>query len=122
MINNKLTTTEKTRHAVDPSTEELLPAVPVSTQADIDRAVAAAQAAFPAWSSLSQDKRAEYLSKFVDAIEVNQEGFAQLLGREAGKPPGAAGLELFLLTRQIRETLRHKLTEETIEDTDEVCI
>lgn len=122
VIDNNLTTTEKTRQAVDPSTEELLPAVPVSTQADVDRAVAAAQAAFPAWSSLSQDERADYLTKFVDAIEANQEGFAQLLGREAGKPPGGVGLELFLLTRQIRETLKHKLTEETIEDTDEVRV
>lgn len=122
MIDNELTTTAKTRQAVDPSTEDLLPEVPVSTQEDVDKAVAAAQAAFPAWSKLSQDERAAYLTKFADAVEANQEDFAQLLGREAGKPPGAASFELFILTRQIRETLKHKLAEETIEDTDEVCI
>lgn len=120
MINNELTATVKTRRAVDPSTEEYLPEVPISTQEDVDRAVAAAQAAFPAWSQLSQDDRAEYLLKFVEAIEANQESFAQLLGRETGKPPGGVGIEFFLLSRQIRETIKQRVTEEQIQDTDDV--
>jgi acyl-CoA reductase-like NAD-dependent aldehyde dehydrogenase len=120
VINNELTTTAKTRHAVNPSTNEPLPAVPVSTQQDVDRAVAAARAAFPAWSSLSQDERAGYLLKLADAIDANQEGFAKLLGEEAGKPPQGAGLEMFLTGVQIRGTVQHRLTEEKIEETDEV--
>ncbi|ROV92190.1 hypothetical protein VMCG_09277 [Cytospora schulzeri] len=119
VIDNKLTTTTKTRRAVDPSTEEHLAEVPVSTQEDVDCAVAAAQAAFPAWRDLSQDDRAAYLLRFVDAIDANQQGFAQLLGKEAGKPPQGVGIELFLLTHQIRETLKLRLTEEKIEETDE---
>ena len=121
MIDNEATTTAKTRQAVNPSTEQPLAEVPVSTQADVDRAVVAAQAAFPAWRDLSQDDRAAYLNKFVDAIDAHQQQFAQLLGKEAGKPPQAVGLELFLLSHQIRETLKFRLTEQTIEETDEVC-
>lgn len=121
MINNELSATARTRRAVDPSNEEQLPEVPVSTQEDVDRAVAAAKAAFPSWSSLSQDDRAAYLSKFADAVEANQQDFAPLLGKETGKPPQAAGMELFLLSHQIRETIKHRLTEEKVEETDEVC-
>ena len=121
MIDNKLSSTAKTRRAVNPSNEEQLAEVPVSTQEDVDRAVAAAKAAFPSWSSLSQDDRAAYLSKFVDAIEENQQSFIQLLGNETGKPLQVAGMELFLLGPQIRETLKFRLTEEKVEDSDEVC-
>lgn len=123
MIDNELSDTAKTRRAVNPSNEEQLGEVPVSTQEDVDRAVAAARAAFPSWSVLSQDDRAAYLSKFVDAIDANKEAFAPLLGKETGKPPQLAGMELFLLSHQIRETLkRHRLTEEIIEETEGVCL
>lgn len=121
MINNELTPTAETRHATNPSTNEPLPAVPVSSQEDVDRAVAAAQAAFPAWSSLSQDERAEYIARFADAIDANQEGFAKLLGEEAGKPPNSAAIELLVAGVQVRGALKHRLTEEKIEETDEVC-
>jgi len=121
VIDNQLTTTAKTRRAVDPSTKQALAEVPISTQADVDRAVAAAQAAFPSWRDLSQDDRAAYLNKLVDSIDFHQEEFAQLLGKETGKPPQAVGLELFLLSHQIRQTLNFRLTEEQIEDSEEVC-
>ncbi|KAI3390310.1 hypothetical protein diail_10306 [Diaporthe ilicicola] len=119
VIDNKLTKTTRSRRAVNPSTEEHLAEVPVSTQEDVDRAVASSQAAFPAWSNLSQDERATYLSKYADAIEANQEAFSKLLGAEAGKPPQAAGMELSLVGVYIRETFQHRLNEEKIEDNDE---
>lgn len=123
MIDNELSATAKTRRAVNPSNEEQLAEVPVSTQEDVDRAVAAAKAAFPSWSGLSQDDRAAYLYKFADAIEANQEGFVPLLGKETGKPLQSAGMEFAFLVHQVRDTLnRHRLTEEKIEETDEVCL
>lgn len=105
---------------MNPSTEEQLAEVPISTQEDVDRAVAAAQAAFPAWSNLSQDDRAAYLYKFADAIEANQQGFTKLLGDEVGKTPQGVGIELFMVGHRIRETLKMRLTEEKVQETDEV--
>ncbi|KAL2276372.1 hypothetical protein FJTKL_00965 [Diaporthe vaccinii] len=123
VIDNELSATAKTTRAVNPSNEEQLAEVPVSTQEDVDRAVAAAKAAFPSWSALSQDDRAAYLAKFADAIEANQEGFAPLLGKETGKPLQSAGMEFLFMIHQIRDTIkRHRLTEETIEDTDELSV
>jgi acyl-CoA reductase-like NAD-dependent aldehyde dehydrogenase len=94
--------------------------VPVSTLEDVDGAVAAAQAAFPSWRDLSQDDRASYLIRFVDAIDAHQQQFAQLLGKEAGKPPQAASMEVLLLSQQFRETLNFRLVEEQMQNTDEV--
>ncbi|KAK4183226.1 NAD/NADP-dependent betaine aldehyde dehydrogenase [Podospora australis] len=119
VINNKLTSTKETRQATNPSTNEPLPPVPVSTQEDVDAAVKAATAAFPAWSALSQDERGEYLLKFADALDANAEAFTKLLGEEAGKPPQGAGIEYLLTVVQIRGTVAHRLTETVVEDTPE---
>ena len=40
---------------INPSTEEVIGSVPVSSHADVDSAVAAAKAAFPSWSKSSID-------------------------------------------------------------------
>lgn len=39
VINNSLTSTSKSHHGIDPSTETPLPEVPISTQADVNSAV-----------------------------------------------------------------------------------
>lgn len=121
VINNKLTSTPTARHGVDPSTELDLPEVPVSTRADVDRAVDAATASFPAWSALSQEERADYLMRFADALEANQPEFIELLGREAGKPLSAASYEVGVAVGSIRGVAALRLEEETMEDTDQVC-
>ena len=51
--------------SVNPATGEVLYECQAATKNDVDRAVGAALSAFPAWSRLSIDKRAEYLKKFV---------------------------------------------------------
>lgn len=122
LIAGELSGTAKTIRAVNPSNEEELAEVPVSTQEDVDRAVESAKAAFPSWSALSQDERAEYLSKFADAVDANAQELSALLGKETGKPRQAAGMEVFILTTQLRETIKLRLTEELIEDSDEKSI
>ncbi|KAI9163095.1 putative aldehyde dehydrogenase FUS7 [Paramyrothecium foliicola] len=119
VINNELVPTAKTRQAINPSTEETLWDAPVTTQEDVDKAVKAAKAAWPAWRDLSQDERAEYLNKFADAIEANQQQFVELLGKEAGKPPQAGGFELFLTMSIARETPKLRLKEEKPEDNED---
>ncbi|KAH7310531.1 Aldehyde/histidinol dehydrogenase [Stachybotrys elegans] len=119
VINNELVSTSTTRQAINPSTEEPLWDSPVSTQEHVDKAVSAARAAWPAWKKLSQDERAAYLNKFADAIEANQEAFVELIGKEAGKPPQAAGFEFFLTMASARETPKLRLKEEKPEDNED---
>lgn len=92
----------------------------MSTQEDVDLAVQAAKAAYPAWRKLSQDERAAYLVKFADAIEAHKQEFIDLLGREAGKPPQAGAFELFLVMEHVRKTPELRLEEEKPEDNDDV--
>ncbi|KAJ4246332.1 hypothetical protein NW762_013683 [Fusarium torreyae] len=119
VINNQLSPTSETRRGICPSTEEPLWESPVSTQEDVNRAVSAAKAAYPAWRKLSQDERADYLVKFADAIEAHKSEFIDLLGREAGKPPQAGGFELMLVMQHVRETPKLRLKEEKPEDNDD---
>ncbi len=53
---------------------------------DVETAVAAAQAAFPAWSALPASERARWLNKLADALESRIEDFAQAESRDGGKP------------------------------------
>ncbi|KAK8063644.1 hypothetical protein PG996_008296 [Apiospora saccharicola] len=119
VIDNELTSTAETRQAVDPSTGQPLAEVPVSTQADVDRAVAAGQAAFLEWRERSTDDRAGLLLQFADAIEANQAGLGPLLGRETGKPPQGQAMELFHLGSLIRQMVPLRIEEEVIEETEE---
>ncbi|KAK3312088.1 aldehyde dehydrogenase domain-containing protein [Apodospora peruviana] len=119
VIDNSLTPTKHTRHAINPSTEEPLPEVPVSTQEDVDDAVRAGQEAFTAWKELSYEERAGYITKFTDAIEANLEGLTEMLGKEAGKPIPSAGMEFALVMGHLRETVKLRIPDEVVEDSEE---
>src|SRR5205823_2649281 len=54
--------------SVNPATEETLGHVPLGTAADVDRAVAAAEAAHPAWAALEPKERAKLLKKLAHKL------------------------------------------------------
>ena len=86
IIDGKPSKTASTRHSINPATQEPNPEVPVSTEADVDRAVAAAKAAFPAWSEVPVEERRKKLHAFADAIQAHSAEFIKLLVQEQGKP------------------------------------
>ncbi|NZA27553.1 aldehyde dehydrogenase [Luteimonas sp. SJ-92] len=53
---------------------------------DVAAAVAAAAAAFPAWSALPNDRRARWLERLADALEAKADDFAHAEARDGGKP------------------------------------
>ena len=59
---------------------------PVSTAADVERAVEAARKAFPEWGVTTPGERAQALLKLADAIEEHGEEIAELEADNAGKP------------------------------------
>jgi aldehyde dehydrogenase (NAD+) len=72
---------------VDPATEEGIATVPRGTAADVDRAVAAARAAFEgAWRQLKPKERARLLFDLARAIESRVDAFAELETLDSGKP------------------------------------
>jgi betaine-aldehyde dehydrogenase len=70
----------------NPATEELLDTVPRAAAADVDRAVAAAKAAFPDWRRMPGIEKAEKLHEAARRIREDRDGLAILLTREGGKP------------------------------------
>ena len=62
------------------------------TSSDVDRAAAAAQAAFPAWAAMPAPARGAYLYKVADILEGNLDELAREMTREEGKTvPEAKG-------------------------------
>ena len=54
--------------------------------ADVEAAIAAAEAAAPAWAALSNSARARHLERLADALEARLEEFARAEAIDAGKP------------------------------------
>ena len=71
---------------VNPTTEEPLATVPAGTPADVDRAVTADRAAFPAWAATPVAERAELLDALADGLAARVPELAQLIAREVGSP------------------------------------
>src|SRR5471030_1010566 len=70
----------------NPATGEQLGTVPLMGAAETRRAIAAANAAWPAWRKKSAKERAVILRKWNDLILENTEDLAQLMTAEQGKP------------------------------------
>ena len=73
---------------VNPATEEQIASVPAGVEEDVDRAVAAARTAFPAWAATSAEQRAALLSAAADALEARTDEVAALITSEMGTPLG----------------------------------
>lgn len=69
---------------VNPATEEVVAEVAGGSAEDVDRAVAAARAAFPAWSATPVEERASILGKIHELILERTEPLAQALSLEMG--------------------------------------
>src|SRR5260221_5618977 len=70
---------------VNPATEEVIAQIPDSEERDIDDAVAAAKAAFPAWSRTPAAERSRLLLKLADLIERDAEELARTESIDNGK-------------------------------------
>jgi betaine-aldehyde dehydrogenase len=77
-----------TEEVVNPATGEVIAEAPLSTKADVDRAVAAARAAFNSgvWSTIPPNERSRALLRMADLIEERAEEIADLESADAGKP------------------------------------
>jgi aldehyde dehydrogenase (NAD+) len=71
---------------VNPATEQEIAVISLGSTADVDRAVAAANQAFAAYSETTADQRIAYLRRIVEVYEAKQEEMAQAISREMGAP------------------------------------
>ena len=77
-------TGNETADVINPATEKVIDTVPVGTEEDVDKAVAAAKEAFKTWNKTSIDERIEYMEKVYDEIEKHQQEIADTIVAELG--------------------------------------
>ena len=70
----------------NPANGEIIAEVANCGAAETTRAIAAADAAWPAWRTLTAKQRAQLLRRWFDLILQNTEDLAQLITAEGGKP------------------------------------
>jgi acyl-CoA reductase-like NAD-dependent aldehyde dehydrogenase len=75
-----------TIEVINASTEQPMGSIPAGTPEDVDRAVAAAAAAFVGWSTREPGERAKYVQAIADAIGARSDEIAATICGEVGMP------------------------------------
>jgi betaine-aldehyde dehydrogenase len=83
----------RTTDVVNPATGEVYATAPLSAAADVDAAMAAAAAAFPAWRDTTPSERQKALLKIADAIEARADELVAVESENTGKPLGLTASE-----------------------------
>ena len=117
-IDGRLVGTDSTFDVFNPATNAVLAKAPLGTADHMERAIAAAKAAFPAWSAMSWDERAGYIARYADALDAHKDELITLLTLEQGKPRHSMATgEVEAAIFWVRETAKRRLDIEVIEDT-----
>jgi betaine-aldehyde dehydrogenase len=79
----------QTEAILNPATGEVIAQAPVSTAADVDKAVAAARTSFEGWSTMTPGERSIAVLGLAQAIEDHADELSELEAANAGKPISA---------------------------------
>jgi acyl-CoA reductase-like NAD-dependent aldehyde dehydrogenase len=106
------------REVLDPATGEVVGRVAFGAPEDVDRAVARARAAQPAFAARADAERSDLLVRAAEAVEAAAEPLAELLSREQGKPLNGpnARFEVGACAAWLRATAATGLPGETVVD------
>ncbi|WP_327298476.1 MULTISPECIES: aldehyde dehydrogenase family protein [unclassified Streptomyces] len=72
---------------VNPADEQVIGHVPAGTPEDVDAAVRAARAAFPAWAATAPAERAARIGALRDVLVARRDEIAETVTAELGAPP-----------------------------------
>src|SRR6266516_67873 len=125
-IGGRAVTARTTRYGevTNPATGEVLRHVPFATTEDVDAAVAAAVAAFPAWKAAPALRRARVLMRFRELLEMHKKDLARLVSQEHGKTVADAegsitrGIEVVEFATGIAHLLKGEFSDSVGSDVD----
>ena len=86
----------------NPATQAPLASIPDASPDDVDRAVAAAREAFPAWSSLAASERGRLLMRLADRLESERRHIAALETSDNGRPLRETTAQSLIVARWYR--------------------
>lgn len=116
LIGGELVAGDQTMDVINPATEEVVAKAPRASVAQVNAAVAAAKAAFPAWSAKPVAERRALLHKVADVIDAHAEEIGRILTQEQGKPLMFAIGETRNMANDIRKLSSLELPVKVLED------
>jgi malonate-semialdehyde dehydrogenase (acetylating)/methylmalonate-semialdehyde dehydrogenase len=111
-------TSGRSANVYNPATGQVQALVPLANRAELEAAVTAAQAAFPAWSAQPPLRRARVMFRFRELFEQHLDDFARLITSEHGKVFSDArgeatrGLEVVEFATGIPHLLKGEFSEQ----------
>lgn len=87
LINGQMiqSSTDKFIPVTDPATQAVIAEVPCATAAEVDAAIAAAQAAFETWKETPVSERARLMLRYQHLLKEHHDEIATLVSSETGK-------------------------------------
>ncbi|WP_176593536.1 aldehyde dehydrogenase family protein [Sphingobium sp. EM0848] len=116
VIDGKLVDGAQTMPVINPATEASIAHCPRADEVQLNAAVAAAKAAFPAWSGLPIEERRAGLIKVADEMEARLDELSRLLTAEQGKPLDKAVEEIAGSAFILRALANLDLPERTVQE------
>jgi malonate-semialdehyde dehydrogenase (acetylating) / methylmalonate-semialdehyde dehydrogenase len=108
----------RSQSVTNPATGAVTGRVALGSAVDVDRAVAAAQAAFPAWADAPPLKRARVMFKFLELLNLHKDDLARSITAEHGKVFSDAqgevtrGIDIVEFATGIAQLLKGDYTEQ----------
>src|SRR5260370_4089684 len=94
IVNGKRIDSPKSIKISDPVTGEELASVPDTQKDGLDRAVQAAKASFPLWSSKTWNERSDLLANAMEELKAHTDELCTILTAENGRPHSMAQFEV----------------------------
>lgn len=116
LINGTLVAGDESMDVVNPATETVIARAPRGSRRQLDEAVRAAKAAFPAWAATPIDDRRKVLIAIAKATHRNADDIARLLTSEQGKTLADARGEVAVVAAFFRHVAGLKLDPKIIEN------
>ncbi|MBT9370852.1 aldehyde dehydrogenase family protein [Rhizobium sp. CSW-27] len=117
-IGGKGISTAATFEVFNPATEEVIARAPDASREQLEEAVSAAKAAFPAWSARPIAERQGFIARLGGAIDAHAEEFMHLLTLEQGKARKGAEWEVGGSSIWCREIAKQELPLHVVEKTE----
>ena len=122
LIGGQLVAGASSFDVINPATEAVVAACPRADLAQLNQAVAAAKAAFPAWAATPLAQRAKLLNTLADALDARAPELARLLTQEQGKPLGGAFYEMAIAAGNIRGFASMDLPNSVLVENDQTKV
>ena len=116
LIDGAAASSSSSLDVINPATGQVFARCPAAGRGELDRAVAAARRAFPAWRDMSYAQRAERIHRLCESLKQHQDELARLLTMEQGKPLSQAKDEITRAATQSEGMTKIPIEPEVLED------